>query len=196
MRRFLILFVLAFLCFSSNAQKASDYEVFVKKNFPEFVKHFKDFDFKNFTLEDTQQLDLTKNGEVFKPKEWSDFLKSDSEFFIYNASKKYAVNFNTYGDIDQAVLLIDVNKRQYHKLTFCGTPCRFEEAKWVNNKVLVLVGSYEDNDKYDEVNQQSKYFGMLLIVDLEKNTKTTYLNQVNESLTFFTGKLFKDKNWD
>ena len=101
------LFCLGF-CFKSFSQDLSNYNSFIKDNFPEYFEHFKITDFKNFKVENTNTFNLTDDVEVFKLNEWSDFLATDNEFFIYNTTKSYAVNFNTYGDIDQAVLLIDV----------------------------------------------------------------------------------------
>ena len=192
----MLLFICAGSCFNVNSQDLYEYELFVKDNFKEYIKHFKIIDLKNFTVENVDDLNLTDNVETFKPNEWNDYLAYDSDFFIYNAKKNYAVNFNTYGDIDQAVLLIDVDKKQYHKLTFCGSPCRYEEGKWVNDAVLILVGGFEDNDKYNAATMQSKYFGMLMIVDLNKKTRTIYFNKSDEADTFFTGNLFKSRTWD
>ncbi|SFO20696.1 hypothetical protein SAMN05421741_12626 [Paenimyroides ummariense] len=191
----LVLFCLGFN-FKSFSQDLSNYNSFIKDNFPEYFEHFKITDFKNFKVENTNTFNLTDDVEVFKLNEWSDFLATDNEFFIYNSTKSYAVNFNTYGDIDQAVLLIDVKNKQYHKLTFCGSPCRYEEAKWVNDAVVILVGGFEDNDKYNAVTKQSKYFGMLMVVDLDKKTRTIYFNKLDEADTFFSGKLFKNRIWD
>jgi len=192
----MLLLICAGSCFNAYSQDLSEYDLFVKDNFKEYINHFKITDLKNFTVENVDDLNLTDNVETFKPNEWNYYLAYDSDFFIYNDKKNYAVNFNTYGDIDQAVLLIDVDKKQYHKLTFCGSPCRYEEAKWVNDAVLILVGGFEDNDKYNAVTMQSKYFGMLMIVDLDKKTRTIYFNRSDEADTFFTGTLFKNRTWD
>lgn len=189
----ILLFCLGY-CFKTHSQDLSEYDVFIKDNFPEYVKHFKIYNLKNFVIENASTLNLTDNIEAFEPNEWNDYLAYDSAFFIYNNTKTYAVNFNTYGDIDQAVLLIDIDKKQYNKLTFCGTPCRYEEARWVNDSVLILVGNFEDNNKYNPVTKQSIYFGMMMVIDLNTNTKTLYYNNLDEADNFFTGSLFKNKS--
>ena len=193
---FIVVLLFLGFYFETFSQGLSQYELFVKNNFPEYLEHFNISDFENFKLEDASSMDLSEDSKLFEPNGWNDFLANDNEFFIYNTTKSYAVNFNTYGDIDQAVLLIDVDKKKYNKLTFCGSPCRYEEAKWLNDTVLILVGGFENNDKYNAVTKQSKYFGMLMIIDLDKKTITIYFNKEDEADTFFTGSLFKNRIWD
>ncbi len=46
-------------------------------------------------------------------------------------------------DVDTEVEVIYLKTRTRQRLMFCGTPCWFHDAVWLNNDILVVPGSGE-----------------------------------------------------
>ncbi len=78
---------------------------------------------------------------------------------------------------DSEVALLDAAKGERTRLIFCGTPCRFEDAAWLNNEVVVVAG-------YSEGNQQKAY-PTLWYIHLKDESVFRYL---------FSTPLEKDKD--
>lgn len=187
-----LLFLFVFVHLPLHAQQLRDYEKFIRKNFPEYVQNFPKLNFKNFKVESNNDRVL-EDFKVMTVEEWSEFLKYEKDFLIYNSSKTNAVHIDTSGDIDQDVRLIIAKTKQNHRINFCGSPCRIEEAKWVNDNIFILVGNYDDIEFYDKTTEKPRIYAMIQIVDLNKKTKTTFLNKVDFSNNFYIGTLFKKR---
>lgn len=190
MKKFLLLFVFVFLGFTSKAQKITEFENFIRKNFPEYVQNFPNLDFKKFTTE-TFQEPILENFETMNSKEWKEYLKYEKDYLLYNNTKNIAVNIDTGGDIDQDVRLFTLANKRNYRINFCGSICRIEELKWIDNNTFIMVGNYEDMES-----EKRHFFPMIQVADLKKNIKTTFINKVNFSEKFYIGKMFKKRNAD
>ncbi|RRJ89351.1 hypothetical protein EG240_11985 [Paenimyroides tangerinum] len=115
----------------------------------------------------------------FDASDWNLYLNTSNEFIVYNPSKTYATDFNFYGDVDQETKLLDIKNRSEKRINFCDPTCGFDEAKWLNDDVLILVGSFIDFDYYDEVTETSRIYAMIMIVDLEHRKKNIYFNKLD-----------------
>lgn len=187
MRGFLIFFVLVFLCFSSKAQKITEYESFIRKSFPEYVQNFPNLDFKKFTME-TFQESILENFETMNSKEWKEYLKFEKDYLSFNNTKNIAVNIDTSGDIDQDIRLFTLANKRNYRINFCGSICRIEELEWIDNDTFIMVGNYDNIES-----KNPRFFAMIQVVDLKKNVKTTFINKSNFSENFYVGKMFKNR---
>ena len=78
-------------------------------------------------------------------------------------------------DVDSGVALADLKNNTWKRLMFCGTPCHFDDAAWINNDVFVVVGEseyYEEN--YCLNNNPCPRVATLHVFDLSTNVVTLY----------------------
>ncbi|RQO32143.1 hypothetical protein DBR32_00580 [Taibaiella sp. KBW10] len=178
-----------------SAQGINEYQQFVKVNFPEFVQHFRNLDFKNFDAGCKTDLNFTDNN--YSPEDWNVYTKKYKDFLIYNSDKSFVADLVSayvdierkngvyYGtsDVDQAILLGDVKNKKLVQIGFCGPSCRDEEAKWINDYQFIIVGYYYKDDE--------QYVPTITLVNLNDKTKVTYMNETNTAKSAYNGKLFK-----
>ncbi len=74
-------------------------------------------------------------------------------------------------DVDSAVELVDVEGKVRRRLGFCGSVCTFDDAAWVTNDVLVVVGAHEDEHC---TSSPCGWFPVLSLYDLLRKTTTHY----------------------
>lgn len=78
-------------------------------------------------------------------------------------------------DVDSGVALADLTNKTWKRLMFCGTPCHFDDAVWINDDVFVVVGEseyYEGNSCMD--GNPCPHVATLDVFDLSNNTVTHY----------------------
>lgn len=79
-----------------------------------------------------------RNLDVWSPDS-TRWLNHDS--FIEAGEEGGSVEFG--GDVDSAPVLGDVKRDSVARLDFCGTPCAFDGAWWIDNSRFVLIGNIE-----------------------------------------------------
>lgn len=173
-----ILIVLLFFCnfYKTFTQDLKTHESFIRENFSKFFKQFPNLDFDNFIIETSSEIEMNDFLQ-FEIEEWNLYLNCSDEFIVYNPSRTFAADFNSYGDVDQETKLLYVKNRSEKRIYFCGTSCRFNAAKWVNDDVLILVGTLIDYDYYDEASDSYRINIILMIVDLKNKTKNIFFNK-------------------
>jgi len=83
-------------------------------------------------------------------------FKLYNDLYIYSHAKKYAVDLDSYSlvlekndegkfvcygtEADQEIALLKLMKLERQRILFCGTACRAEEAQWVDNQTVFLLG--------------------------------------------------------
>lgn len=195
-RNLLTLAITITLFFKANnlsAQGPADYQQFIKTNFPEFLQHFSHLDFKKF--DEGYKTELAIEANEYSPEDWNLYAKKHKDFLVYNSDKSLVVDLVSayvdiewkngvyYGvaDVDQALLLGEVKKKQLLQIGFCGPSCRYEEAKWVNDYLFIVVGYMQDDN----------YVPAITVVNLIDKTKITYMNKAGGSNKPYNGKVFK-----
>jgi hypothetical protein len=63
------------------------------------------------------------------------------DFYIEAGEEGGAIEFG--GDVDSAPVLGDAKRDSVERLDFCGTPCAFDGAWWIDNSRFVLIGNIE-----------------------------------------------------
>lgn len=79
-----------------------------------------------------------RNLDVWSPDS-TRWLNHD--FYIEASEEGGSVEFG--GDVDSAPVFGDVKRDSVARLDFCGTPCAFDGAWWVDNSRFVLIGNIE-----------------------------------------------------
>lgn len=103
-----------------------------------------------------------RNLDVWSPDS-AHWLNHD--FFIEAGEENGSVEFG--GDVDSAPVLGDAKRDSVERLDFCGTPCAFDGAWWIDTSRFVLIGNIEADldtsgnrefflDLYD-LNAKSRY---------------------------------------
>ncbi len=83
-------------------------------------------------------------------------------------------------DVDSAVELIDVEGKKRRRLGFCGPGCTFDDAVWLANDVLVVVGAHEDEHC---TSAPCGWFPDLFLYDLSRKTTTHYMQVLTRFAT-------------
>ncbi len=47
-------------------------------------------------------------------------------------------------DVDAGVALVDLSRKKWMRLLYCGPSCGYDDAMWIDNDTFVVVGYYED----------------------------------------------------
>lgn len=87
-------------------------------------------------------------------------------------------------DADSAVALFDLRSNECKRVLFCGTPCGFDDAVWIDNNRFVVVGDHEHHPKNEErcaVNTKCTWVASLHVFDLSANVVTVYVGPETES---------------
>ncbi len=94
-------------------------------------------------------------------------------------------------DIDSGVALIDLRSKEYKRLLYCGTPCGWDEARWLDNHSFVVAGSEEDASYKNVPGTRFNpgHLPTLHLFDLSKNEVTWYKGSPVTGATF--GKIKK-----
>jgi len=203
------IFLLLAILFCNNcvAQdlNLTNYNAFIQKNFPAFIKHFNAQKLNQFTTNGVQELELNEESFTTQPytaDEWDAYIKVYNYFLQYNKSKTYFIdllsggtyieykNGKYYGssDVDQEVKLGVIDKKTTYRLSFTGPSGGFAEAKWVNNNVVIIVGYH------NEVSDRN--IPIISIYDFEKKKSITYYGENNTAKRPYSGKLFKQIIYD
>ncbi len=74
-------------------------------------------------------------------------------------------------DVDSAVELVEIGGKVRRRLGFCGPGCTFDDAAWLTNDVLVVVGAHEDEHC---TSSPCGWFPDLFFYDLSRRTTTHY----------------------
>lgn len=85
------------------------------------------------------------------------------EFFIYSPDSTHCIDLDSYflgimkdslgqlvfcgTDVDTEVAMIDLKGKKKIRIWFCGTPCIVEEAQWITNDLIYILGFTTDNEK-------------------------------------------------
>lgn len=48
------------------------------------------------------------------------------------------------GEADSCVMVVDLDKKQLKRVSFCGTPCSFDEAHWIDNDRFAVLGAINE----------------------------------------------------
>lgn len=146
---------------------------FVLKEWLEYYKEYsislKDFEFHNqsLLLKISAQVDTFDfSNDIYEP-----FYKFSPNGLIaldltsYNYPfKKDENNELVYlgGEPDSEVSIMDLKNKIRERLLFVGTVCVIEDAYWINNSQLLIVGQYNETG-------ENKYQAVIWFVDLDKN---------------------------
>lgn len=77
-------------------------------------------------------------------------------------------------DIDSSVTLYDLKTSQALRLAFCGTTCTFDDAIWLSNDLIAVVGRSEEWS-CGTSSQPCSWVPMLILFDLSRKTNSIYL---------------------
>ncbi len=88
--------------------------------------------FKGWTAEDEA---LRRPLYIYSPDR-TKFIDPD----IYLDLAKEDSQIEAGWDVDSAVALGDLSRRVWITLLFCGTPCGFDDALWINNDTVAIAG--------------------------------------------------------
>lgn len=81
-------------------------------------------------------------------------------------------------DVDSSVTLYDLRTSRAVRLAFCGAACTFEDAIWLSNDLIALVGRSES---CGATAQPCAWGPMLMLFDLSRPTDSMYLGPRMES---------------
>jgi len=75
-------------------------------------------------------------------------------------------------EADQEIALLDLAKQERQRIIFCGTACRAEEAQWIDNKNVLIMGFSQP---------QNKWIPHIWLFNLENNSlKKTKTSEVQD----------------
>lgn len=94
----------------------------------------------------------------------SDYYKFFNDFYIFSPHKKYSIDLDSYylalekdhkgnlvclgTEADQEVALLELTKQERQRIIFCGTACRAEEAQWIDNNNVLIMGFSQPKNKW------------------------------------------------
>jgi hypothetical protein len=149
-------------------------------------------DFKYYQLDSwlnyygLEMTDFTDSSSKWEEEiiTWDYDINTDSnnllkEFFIYSPDSTHCLDLDSYflgitrdslgqlvfcgSDVDTEVAMIDLKGKKKIRIWFCGTPCIVEEAQWITNNLIYILGFTIDNEKkyptiwvYDKNDQLSQ----------------------------------------
>lgn len=121
----------------------------------------------------SQQSKLREIIYAYSPDK-TKFVDTRGGMELYEENGKLKAAF----DIDSDVGLIDLKSNKYNRLLFCGTPCGFDDAIWIDNNIFVVVGQTEyypaNGEERCTVNTKCTWVATLHVFDLTKNIVTLY----------------------
>src|SRR5712691_8203670 len=69
--------------------------------------------------------------------------------YVLTSFERQADRIESLSDADQGVALIDMKKKTWTRLLFCGTGCSFQDAAWLDGDTLAIVGSTDEPTNAD-----------------------------------------------
>ena len=107
---------------------------------------------------------------IFSPDR-TKFIDPYVYFFLTEAQGRVEAE----SDVDAAVVLVDLRRRLSMGLLFCGTPCGFDDAVWVDNDTFVVTGWSEQWDTCGEGDPRCTYVALLWVYHLSANRVSKYI---------------------
>lgn len=138
-----------FVLFSCNRQKPNE---------PDLKRLDRWLDYYGLSLNHFTDTLILKNNRFLKTETDTStpHFKLFTNFYIYSPTKKYAVDLDSYflvleknnkenlvcygTEADQEIALVNLKKQERQRILFCGTACRAEEAQWIDNKTVLIMG--------------------------------------------------------
>ncbi|WP_177764226.1 hypothetical protein [Flavobacterium sp. I3-2] len=205
MKKIVIAFLLSCVFFKMSAQDLKTFEPFIRKNFPEFIKHFKLKNFDNFKSNGEKKINFTEDSldlTNYTFKEWNEYIKLYKPFLDYNSSKDFYIdlysskvglrkkNRKYYGsyDADSELKLGIVKNHKTYKLSSSGPSGAFVEAKWVDNEMAIILA-------YSEIGYRD-FCPSIYILDLKNKTLIYYSDEKNLADSFYQNKKSKPKIYE
>ncbi|MFO7829789.1 MAG: hypothetical protein R6V23_14285 [Bacteroidales bacterium] len=115
-------------------------------------------DYYGLVLDDFRDTLFIENNAILKsPVDTANIhFKMFKDFYIYSANHNFLIDLDSYflvleknteGElicrgtaVDQEVALIDIKNKIRQRIIFCGTACFAEEAQWIDNKTIYILG--------------------------------------------------------
>jgi len=143
---------------------------------------------ENCTTENIKSL-ITQNFYKIIPNIYKDLPDLSVKYtYIYSPNKRYALDLNSIFfftikensivaeglksgvGIDTDISVVAVKERKRKTFLFCGTPCGFDDAFWINDNLFVVVGWSESYRRKDEI----FYLADIYICNLRKGSYVCY----------------------
>lgn len=141
-----------------QAEKSTLSDLASNATFENWLEHYQSanpsFTTGNFTLEQTQKLEMMPGNAKgnFEPE----FDKSYEPFLIYNPSKTFYLDIDSYNwskdkegvaqfEADQEVNLVDVKKKTVNRVAFFGPSHWVDDAFWVSDSIFILLQNNDEN---------------------------------------------------
>lgn len=197
----LVTFFLSVQCLF--AQPNAVVQQHVAKSFPQWLQHFGIKSVAKFTTADSSYI----VAEMEYPENWVGYTTLYDAFFYKAPKGPYFIDMFSVGrsvalenekyvgyfEPDQALLLgknstklsAEGEGNATFQLSYCGTACSFEEAAWLNENEVVIVGNQSiDGDLVQP---------MLIYFNVQNNLKIVYtLNITPKPITkLYSGKKLK-----
>ncbi|SRR5690554_797677 len=127
------------------------------------------FDFENFQFKDSLKINRIEGSVpgVFQEEFDSVYL----DFLIYSENKDKYIDFDSYWwfiyddeisfEADQEVNLVNINEKTVERIGFSGPSEWVEDAIWLNDKTVVLVGNNHENTPFIRIanlNRDTYYY--------------------------------------
>jgi len=172
---------------------------------PEFIFWFSQWQnvtpslsLEEFYRQTEGQIRLYSPGSSRKPSE-EELQSSATQRYLFSPDKKKFINYlASLGEPDSSVDIYNrMGDRMLETLLFCGTPCTFYYAFWIDNNRFVILGITEvtlpdGNQKCDIPNNFDTCYDQLTVdfYDLTKNTQIRYLSAEHIFPQEWVGALF------
>jgi len=75
-----------------------------------------------------------------------------------------------WGEVDSCVMVVDIDMERLRRVSFCGTPCRFDDAVWLDNSRFAVAGAHNEYSGKNRV----KWFAEMSVYDLDTGKVTSY----------------------
>jgi hypothetical protein len=146
-----------------------------------YYKEFldKDFDVKNFSLDNQTPIAKTK-GTIYGTFD-KEFDKIYAPFLIYSPNKKQYLDIDSNYwfidniemktvsyEVDQQINLVNIESKEIERIGFRGTTQWVEDAFWINDSTIIFL---EDTS--------SEFKPIINLIDLSKNTIKTFIYNKN-----------------
>lgn len=136
-----------------------------QKNQPKNERLNRWLDYYGLALHDFNDTILIENNSFLKtPIDTANIhFKMFNDFYIYSVNHDFLIDLDSYflviennakGElvcrgtaVDQEVALIDIKNEVRQRIIFCGTACFAEEAQWMDNETIYILGFSEPEKK-------------------------------------------------
>lgn len=151
--------ILLFLFVATNSfsqrNLLTQYRIHFEHDLKHWANSFRNFKLSEFKLEETRKFEDLPFGDIDSLKEFYSIYKPALSFspdkihFIDIYS--YWLNLEKKGnkivattEVDQAISLCDIKRKEWTRILFCGFSLRIDETKWINNTKFILAGVFPD----------------------------------------------------